>query len=120
MCAVDNFTREALALIVDTSIGGHRMARGLIARHGMPPTIVSNNGTEMTSRAMLEWTNRTGTGWHYIAPSKPQQNGFVESFNGKLHDEGLNEKVFAHPANARAVIERWRRDYNKSAAPLSA
>ena len=52
--------------------------------------------------------------------SKPQQNGFVESFNGKLHDEGLNEKVFAHPANARAVIERWRRDYNKSAAPLSA
>jgi putative transposase len=96
------------------------MARCLIARHGMPPTIVSNNGTEMTSRAMLEWTNRTWTGWHYIAPSKPQQNGFVESFNGKLHDEGLNEKVFAHPANARAVIERWRRDYNKSAAPLSA
>ena len=76
--------------MVYTSIGGHRMAReldALIARRGRPITIVSDNGTEMTSRAMLEWTNRTGVDWHYIAPGKPQQNGFVESFNGKLRDE---------------------------------
>lgn len=66
----------------------------------------------MTSRAMLEWTNRTGVDWHYIAPGKPQQNGFVESFNGKLRDECLNEEVFANLAEARAVIERWRLDYN--------
>ena len=94
LCIVDDYTREALALVVDTSIGGHRMARELdvlIARRGMPATIVSDNGTEMTSRAMLEWTNRTGVDWHYIAPGKPQQNGFVESFNGKLRDECLND-----------------------------
>ncbi|GGE50585.1 transposase [Niveispirillum cyanobacteriorum] len=115
LCIVDDFTREALALVVDTSIGGHRMAReldALIARRGRPATIVSDNGTEMTSRAMLEWTNRTGVDWHYIAPGKPQQNGFVESFNGKLRDECLNEEVFANLAEARAVIERWRLDYN--------
>jgi putative transposase len=108
-------TREALALVVDTSIGGHRMARELnllVARRGKPVTIVSDKGTEMTSWAMLEWTNRTGIDWHYIAPGKPQQNGFVESFNGKLRDECLNEEVFANLAEARAVIERWRLDYN--------
>ena len=115
LCIVDDFTREALALVVDTSIGGHRMAReldALIARRGRPAMIVSDNGTEMTSRAMLEWANRTGIDWHYIAPGKPQQNGFVESFNGKLRDECLNEEVFASLAEARAVIERWRQDYN--------
>lgn len=115
LCVVDDYTREALALIVDTSIGGARMARELdllIARRGKPTTIVSDNGTEMTSRAMLEWTNRTGVDWHYIAPGKPQQNGFVESFNGRFRDECLNEEVFASLAEARAVIERWRLDYN--------
>ncbi|MET4702081.1 putative transposase [Constrictibacter sp. MBR-5] len=112
LCIVDDFTREALALVVDTSIGGHRMARELDARRGRPAAIVSDNGTEMTSRAMLQWTNRTGVDWHYIAPGKPQQNGFVESFNGKLRDECLNEEVFATLAEARAVIERWRLDYN--------
>ena len=66
----------------------------------------------MTSRAILEWTDRTGVAWHYIAPGKPQQNGFVESFNGRLRDECLNEEVFATLAEARAVIERWRIDYN--------
>ena len=115
LCIVDDFTREALALVVDTSIGGHRLAReldALIHRRGKPVMIVSDNGTEMTSRAMLEWTNRTGVEWHYIAPGKPQQNGFVESFNGKLRDECLNEEVFATLAEARVVIERWRHDYN--------
>ena len=115
LCVVDDYTRECLALVVDTSIGGHRMARELdvlVVRRGRPAMIVSDNGTEMTSRAMLEWTNRTGLDWHYIAPGKPQQNGFVESFNGKLRDECLNEEVFPTLAEARVVIERWRRDYN--------
>lgn len=66
----------------------------------------------MTSRATLEWANCTGVAWRYIAPGKPQQNGFVESFNGRLRDECLNEEVFATLAEARAVIERWRIDYN--------
>jgi len=115
LCIVDDFTREALALVIDTSIGGQRLVReldALIARRGKPGMIVSDNGTEMTSRAVLEWTNRAGVAWHCIAPGKPQQNGFVESFNGRLRDECLNEEVFASLAEARAVIERWRLDYN--------
>ena len=115
LAIVDDFTREALALVVDTSIGGARLVReldALVASRGKPATIVSDNGTEMTSRAVLEWTNRAGIDWHYIAPGKPQQNGFVESFNGRLRDECLNEEVFASLAEARAVIERWRLDYN--------
>ena len=115
LCIVDDFTREALALVVDTSIGGRRLVReldALIVRRGKPAMIVSDNGTEMTSRAVLEWSNRSDVAWHYIAPGKPQQNGFVESFNGKLRDECLNEEVFANLAEARAVIERWRLDYN--------
>ena len=85
----------------------------LIARRGRPAMIVSDNGTELTSRAVLEWTNRTGTIWHYIAPGKPTQNAFVENFIGKFRDECLNKEVFAGLAEARAVIERWRRDYNR-------
>ena len=69
-------------------------------------------GTELTSLAILRWTQERPVEWHYIAPGKPQQNGFVESFNGKLRDECLNEEVFANLAEARAVIERWRLDYN--------
>ena len=84
----------------------------LIARRGRPAVIVSDNGTEMTSRAILDWTNRSGLAWHCIAPGKPQRNGFVESFNGRLRDECLNEEVFATLVEARAVIERWRLDDN--------
>jgi putative transposase len=62
---------------------------------------------------VLEWTNRTGTLWHYIAPGKPTQNAFVESFIGRFRDECLNEEVFTGLAEARAVIERWRCDYNQ-------
>ena len=81
-----DFTREALALVVDRSIGGQRVVRELddvIARRGRPAMIVSDNGIELTSRAVLEWTNRTGTLWHYIAPGKPTQNALVEAFIGK-------------------------------------
>ena len=116
LAVVDDFTREALALVVDTSIGGMRVAReldGLVANRGRPATIVSDNGTELTSRAVLEWSNRTGVEWHYIAPGKPTQNAFVESFNGRFRDECLNEEVFASLAEARVVIERWRQDYNQ-------
>jgi putative transposase len=116
LAIVDDVTRAALALIVDTSIGGRRVVReldALIARRGRPAMIVSDNGTELTSRAVLEWTNRIGTLWHYIAPGKPTQNAMVESFIGRFRDECLNEEVFASLAEARAVIERWRLDYNQ-------
>lgn len=122
LAVVDDFTREALALVVDTSISGARVAReldALLAVRGRPAMIVSDNGTELTSRAILDWANRTRVEWHYIAPGKPQQNAFVESFNARFRDECLNEEVFASLAEARAVIKRWRHDYN-TARPHSA
>ena len=67
----------------------------------------------MTSNAILGWADATGVGWHYIAPGKPQQNGFVESFNGRLRDELLNETLFKSLPHARAVLEAWRHDYNE-------
>ena len=122
LAVVDDFTREALALVVDTSISGTRVAReldALLAVRGRPAMIVSDNGTELTSRAILDWANRTRVEWHYIAPGKPQQNAFVESFNARFRDECLNAEVFSSLAEARAVIERWRVDFN-TARPHSA
>ena len=116
LAVVDDFTREALALVPDTAIGGLRVTRELdtLIRHrGRPAMIVSDNGTELTSHAVLDWTNRTAVEWHYIAPGKPMQNAFVESFIGKFRDECLNEEIFPSLAEARVVIERWRRDYNQ-------
>ena len=66
----------------------------------------------MTSRAVLAWTNRAGLDWRYIAPGKPQQNAFVESFIGRLRDQLLNEETFEDLAQARRLLERWRFDYN--------
>ncbi len=115
LCIVDDCTREALATVVDRSLSGARMTReldDLIRRRGQPDMIVSDNGTELTSHAVLRWCQDTGVGWHYIAPGKPMQNAFVESFNGRLRDECLNEHIFGNLAEARKIIETWRIDYN--------
>lgn len=115
----DDFTRECLGLVADTSIPGTRVARELdavVRLYGKPETIVSDNGTELTSRVMLEWQNARGIGWHYIAPGKPTQNAFIESFNGRLRDECLNEEVFDSLADARKRLALWRHDY-KSCGP---
>ena len=112
---VDDFTRECLALVVDTSISGRRVARELdavIAAGRKPAMIVSDNGTELTSHAILRWQEERGVQWHYIAPGKPQQNAFVESLNGRFRDECLNEHVFRGLPMARRIIEAWRIDYN--------
>ncbi len=117
LTVIDNCTRECLALVADTSLSGRRVARELdaiIANRGRPDMIVSDNGTEYTSNAILAWADETGVGWHYIAPGKPQQNGFNESFNGRLRDELLNETLFRSLPHARAVLETWRRDYNEA------
>ena len=74
--------------------------------------IVSDKGTELTSMAIVKWAQDRRVEWHTIAPGKPQQNGYVESFNGRLRDECLNETLFASLAHARSALERWRRDYN--------
>ena len=116
LTVVDDCTRECLALVADTSLSGLRVARELdsiIRVRGRPAGIVSDNGTELTSNAILSWADQAQVGWHYIAPGKPQQNGFVESFNGKLRDELLNEVLFRSLPHARAVLEAWRRDYNE-------
>ena len=115
LAVIDDCTRECLALVADTSLSGRRVAReldGLIRLYGKPATIVSDNGTELTSRAILEWQNATGVAWHYIAPGKPTQNAFIESFNGRLRDELLNEEIFTSLADARRKLAIWRHDYN--------
>ena len=83
-----------------------------MARRGKPHTIVSDNGTELTSTAVLKWCQESGVEWHYIAPGKPTQNAFVESFNGRFRDECLNDTLFASLVDARIEISKWRNDYN--------
>ena len=115
LTVVDDFTRECLALVADNSLSGLRVARELdrlVEMRGRPCMIVSDNGTELTSRAMLGWQQDHRVEWHYIAPGKPTQNGFVESFNGRLRDECLNEHLFTSLPEVRRIIEEWRIDYN--------
>ncbi|NKM50372.1 IS3 family transposase [Rhizobium leguminosarum bv. viciae] len=112
---VDDVTRECLAAIPDTSISGRRVAReltALIERRGKPDMIVSDNGTELTSNAILAWSKDHKVEWHYIAPGKPMQNGYVESFNGRMRDELLNESLFFGLDHARSAIAEWAEDYN--------
>lgn len=112
---VDDVTRECLGAIADVSISGVRVARELeaiIQTRGTPKMIASDNGTELTSNAVLAWTAETGIEWHYIAPGKPMQNGYIESFNGRMRDELLNETLFFGLAQARVAIRKWVIDYN--------
>src|ERR1700760_1217308 len=112
---VDDVTKECLGAIPDTSISGRRVARELttiVARRGKPGSIVSDNGTEFTCNAMLAWCKEAGIDWHFIAPEKPIQNAFVESFNGRMRDELLNETLFFDLADARSKVAKWVADYN--------
>ena len=113
---VDDVTRECLRAVPDTSISGRRVVRelaDLIAERGKPGMIVSDNGTELTSNAVLAWCGEAGVEWHYITPGKPMQNGFCESFNGRMRDELLNETLFLSLAHARVEIAAWVEDYNR-------
>lgn len=113
---VDDFTRESLCLAADTSFSGARVTRELdaiIIRRGRPLVCVSDNGTELTSSAVLKWCQDRQIGWHYIAPGKPQQNAFAESFIGRLRDECLNETLFTSLPQARSVLAYWQCDYNE-------
>jgi len=115
LCVVDDFTRECLALVADTSLSGARVARefvAIVALRGKPLAVVSDNGTELTSTSILRWSQERQVEWHYIAPGKPTQNAFVESFNGRLRDECLNETLFTSMPQARAVLTTWRQDYS--------
>jgi putative transposase len=115
LAVIDDCTRECLCLVADTSLSGARVARelsALIRVYGKPGCTVSDNGTEFTSRAILKWADENEVPWHYIDPGKPQQNAFIESFNGSLRDELLNEEIFDSLDDARRKLALWRYDYN--------
>lgn len=117
MTLVDEFTRENLAVEVERSIKGLDVIRILdrvIAARGKPEQVQSDNGSEFTSNAVLGWAHREGVDWRYIEPGKPTQNSYIESFNGKIRDECLNENWFETLSEAKALIEIWRKDYNET------
>jgi putative transposase len=113
---IDDFTRECLAIEVATSISGKRVARvldRLVAFRGKPNGIVCDNGTEYTSKALSEWSKSRDIPLLFIEPGKPMQNALVESFNGKMRDECLNENLFFTIPHATQLIEDFRQDFNK-------
>jgi len=115
LSVVDAYTRECLALEVDTSFASRRVTRVLdeiVAEHGLPKSIRCDNGPEFISKAVEQWAYEHGVSWDFIEPGKPAQNAYVESFNGKFRDECLSENWFTTLVDARQTIEQWRQDYN--------
>ena len=111
----DDCTRENLALEADFAFSGERMTRVLDAiaeLRGYPAVIVMDNGPEMCSLAMLRWAAERRVKLHFIAPGKPVQNAFIESFNGRLRDECLNEHDFRSLSEVRQILTTWRTRYN--------
>jgi len=110
---IDDYSRECVLQIVDTSISGQRVARELGALpRPLPKTVVRDNGPEFTSKAMFFWARQRNIKLHFIQPGKPTQNAFVESFNGKFREYCLDLHWFASLDDAREIIERWRDHYN--------
>jgi putative transposase len=113
---VDDATHESVAIVAEHSMGGNHLIRVLdqiCYQRGRPAVIRSDNGPEFSGKAMLSWAHRNGITLRPIEPGKPNQNAYVESFNGRLRDECLNEHWFTSLEHARAEIERWRREYNE-------
>jgi putative transposase len=116
LTVVDQFTRECLCLHADTALSGEKVAAALdviVAERGAPLSITVDNGTEFASRAMDFWAYTNGVHLDFIRPGRPVENGYIESFNGKLRDECLNVEVFFSLADARKKLALWREDYNQ-------
>jgi putative transposase len=116
LTVVDDFSRECPTIEVDTSIGGFRVARvldRLSEMRGLPGSITVDNGPEFAGKTLDEWAYRKGVKLNFIQPGKPVQNAYIESFNGRLRDECLNESWFKNLDEARTIIEDWRIDYNR-------
>jgi transposase InsO family protein len=112
---IDEFTRECLAIDVNRRLNSESVLErlsDLFVRRGVPGHIRSDNGPEFTAKKVREWLERVEVQTLYIEPGSPWENGFIESFNGKLRDELLNGEVFDTLLEARVLIERWRREYN--------
>ena len=113
---VDDATHECLATVAEHNIGGTHLTRILdqvCSQRGRPTVIRSDNGPEFTGSALLTWAHRNNVTLRLIEPGKPNQNAYVESLNGRLRDECLNEHWFTSLAHARVVIGNWRREYNE-------
>jgi len=116
LTVVDDATHEAVAIVPERAIGGHALTRildRLAVERGLPQAIRTDNGKEFCGRAMLTWAHARGVRLFLIEPGKPNQNAYIESFNGRLRDECLNEHWFVSLAHAKTVIEAWRREYNE-------
>lgn len=116
LSVLDSCTREALAIEVNTSLPSAAVIRVLeqvIDERGQPGEIVMDNGPELTSRRLDQWAYERGIQLRFIEPGKPVQNAIIESFNGRLRDECLNQHWFTSLADAQQIIEDWRRDYNQ-------
>lgn len=115
LTVVDGYTRECLAIEVDSCLSSRRVTRVLewiIEQRGAPEAIRCDNGPEFTSRHFLAWCEERRIGLIHIQPGRPMQNGWVESFNGRFRDECLNANWFTTMADARQKIEQWREEYN--------
>jgi putative transposase len=113
---VDDATHEAVAIEVERAISGRMLTRvldRLVLSRGLPRVIRTDNGKEFCGKAMIEWSHARGVSLRLIEPGKPNQNAYVESFNGRLRDECLNEHWFTSLLQARTIIETWRREYNE-------
>lgn len=117
LTVVDVFTRECLAVHADCSLSGRKVAAVLdtvATARGCPKEITVDNGTEFFSKAMDAWAYHRGVKLDFIRPGRPMDNGYIESFNGRLRDECLNAELFSDLLNARAKLECWRRDYKEN------
>jgi putative transposase len=116
LAIVDDGTHESVAALPEHAIGGQHLTRildRLAWQRGLPKIIRTDNGKEFTGKAMLTWVHERGVVLRLIEPGKPNQNDYIESFNGRLRDECLNEHWFTSRGHARVVIEAWRREYNE-------
>ena len=115
LTVVDQYTRECLCAYADRSQTGEKVVeqmKRLVALRGAPESITTDNGSEFAGRAMEFWAYQAGVKWDFIRPGKPVENGYIESFNGRLRDECLNAHVFASITEAQTVLHAWRQDYN--------
>ena len=116
LTVIDQFTRECLALVADRAFNGHKVALTLsqiVAERGTAESITVDNGSEFAGRAMEAWSYQHGVRLEFIRPGRPVENGYIESFNGRLRDECLNVETFFDLADVRDKLERWRQDYNQ-------